>query len=93
MGTFHHDKSELHGITVVVETVDGEVYVGRCDDIDDSRITLHDVDSHQDGENGRSTSEYLERAARFGVWKKYDRLAIPRERATAVRRLADLADG
>ena len=63
MGTFHHDKSELHGITVVVELEDGEVYVGRCDDMDDQRILLMDVDLHRDGDDGRSTAEYLELGA------------------------------
>ena len=91
MGTFHNNKSELHGITVVVETEDGEVYVGRCDDMDDQRILLMDVDSHRDGDEGRSTAEYLDRAARFGVWKKFDRLVIPRARATAVHPLGQLA--
>ena len=32
MGTFHNDKSELHGITVVVDTKGPKVFVGRCDD-------------------------------------------------------------
>lgn len=92
MGTFHHDKSELHGITVVVKTDGDEVYVGRCDDMDDQRIILLDADCHRDGEDGRSTTEYLERAARFGIWKKFDRLAISRTSATTVLRLAELAE-
>ena len=91
MGTFHHDKSELHGITVVVETEDGEVFVGRCDDMDDRGILLMDVDSHRDGDGGRSTREYLDRAARFGVWKKHERLVIPRPRVTSVKPLGELA--
>ena len=92
MGTFHHDRGELHGITVVVEMDEGEVYVGRCDDMDDQRIVLLDVDFHRDGDDGRSTAQYLERAARFGVWKKFDRLAIPRARTMGVRRLAELEE-
>ena len=32
MGTFHQGKSELHGITVVVDTTGPEIFVGRCDD-------------------------------------------------------------
>jgi hypothetical protein len=35
MGTFHHGRSELHGITVVVDTHGPKVFVGRCDDLDD----------------------------------------------------------
>ena len=92
MGTFHHNKSELHGMTVVVETGGGEVYVGRCDDMDDQRIVLFDADRHRDGEDGRSTREYLRRAAKFGVWKKFDRLAVPMDDATKVVRLSELAE-
>jgi len=38
MGTFHHDRHELHGITVVVDTSGPEIFVGRCDDMDDRQI-------------------------------------------------------
>ncbi len=90
MGTFHQNKSELHGITVAVDTDGPEIYVGRCDDMDDHRVVLLDVDVHRDGEGGRSKDEYLERAARFGVWKKHDRLVLDRRRVTSVRRLGEL---
>lgn len=90
MGTFHQNKSELHGITVAVDTDGPEIYVGRCDDMDDERVVLLDVDVHRDGDGGRSKDEYLERAARFGVWKKHDRLVLERRRVTSVRRLGEL---
>jgi len=90
MGTFHQGKSELHGITVVVETEDGDVYVGRCDDMDEQRIILLDADMHRDGEDGCTTRQYLSRAEQVGVWKKFDRLALPRLPGTKVRRLGEL---
>ncbi len=90
MGTFHQDKGDLHGITVVVETDGPETWVGRCDEMDARRIILLDADVHRDGEDGPGRQEYLERAARFGVWKKHDRVAIPRERVAAVRRLGEI---
>jgi hypothetical protein len=90
MGTFHQNRSELHGITVVVDTAGPEVYVGRCDDMDEERVILLDVDSHREGDGGRSKEDYLRRAARFGVWKKHDRLVLPRGRVTSVRPLGDL---
>jgi len=89
MGTFHQGKHELHGITVVVDTHGDEVYVGRCDDMDESAIMLLDVDVHRAGEGGRSKEEYLERAARFGTWKKHDRLTLPRRDVASIRRLGD----
>lgn len=90
MGTFHQGKSELHGITVVVDTTGPEVFVGRCDDMDDRGILLNDVDVHQDGEGGRSKEEYVKRAAMLGVWKKHDRLFVPGDRIASVRKLGEI---
>jgi hypothetical protein len=90
MGTFHQGKGELHGITVVVDTTGPEVFVGRCDDMDERGIVLDDADVHREGEGGRSKDEYVQRAARFGVWKKLDRIFIPREKVASVRRLGEL---
>jgi len=91
MGTFHHDRSELHGITVVVDTTGPLVYVGRCDDMDDRAVILLDVDVHEDGAGGSSKEEFVRRTARFGPWKKHDRVVIPRSEVTSVRRLGELA--
>lgn len=93
MGTFHQNKSDLHGITVVVDTTGPEIFVGRCDDMDDRGIFLHDVDVHRDGENGRSKDDYVKRAAMLGVWKKHDMLLIPRERISSVRPLGEVEPG
>ncbi len=89
MGTFHQGKSELHGITVVVETDGVELFVGRCDDADEREVILLDADVHREGEDPGTRSEYLEKASRFGVWKKFDRVVIPKGRVTSVRRLGD----
>ena len=90
MGTFHQGKSELHGITVVVDTTGPEVFIGRCDDETGEGIILQDVDVHRDGEGGRSKEEYVKRAAMLGVWKKHDRLFIPGDRIASVRRLGEV---
>lgn len=90
MGTFHQNKSDLHGITVVVDTDGPEVFVGRCDDMDDREVILNDADVHQAKDGTLSKNEYLQKAARFGVWKKYERVVIPRSRVTSVTRLGEL---
>lgn len=90
MGTFHQGKSELHGVTVVVDTTGPEIFVGRCDDEDERGIYLHDVDVHRDGEGGRSKEEYLKRAAMLGTWKRYDALLIPKEKIASIRRLGEI---
>ncbi len=90
MGTFHDNKSALHGITVVVDTKGPKVYVGRCDDEDQDHVVLVDADIHEDGANGKSKADYVKRAAKFGVWKKYDHLVIPRAEVVSITRLGDV---
>ncbi len=90
MGTFHHDRHELHGITVVVETDGPELWVGRCDDIVEAGVVLRDADVHREGESDRPRAEWLDRARRFGVWPHHARTVIPAPRVTAVRRLTEL---
>ena len=92
MGTFHDDKGALHGITVYAQAGD-TVYVGRCDTLDDQRLVLHDADEHAEGQEGRTNDEYLQRAARFGVWKKHDLLVLPAAGLGPVRPLGDLVRG
>jgi len=90
MGTFHSDMGELHGITVVVDTPGPEVYIGRCHEMVERGIILHDADVHRDGEEGRSKDDYVRRAAMVGVWKKFDRLMIPRDQIASVKKLGEV---
>jgi hypothetical protein len=95
LGTFHHDKGELHGITVVVDTRDGRVFVGRCDSVRPDGVVLLDGDVYdervQDARGERiPKADWLQRAARFGVWKRYERVLVPQEDVASVRRLGSL---
>ena len=90
MGTFHDDKGEMHGITVVVKTNGPRVYVGRCDTQGEEGIVLLDADHHDDGDDGRSTEQYLERAAKFGVFAKHPQLVVPTAEIAGVQRLGEL---
>jgi hypothetical protein len=85
--TFHHDKSPLHGITVVVETAGGELWVGRCDDEDEERVILLDADVHRDGEGDASRDDWLGKVDRFGVWPNHPRVVLPRRAVSSLRRL------
>ena len=76
MGTFHDNMGELHGVTVVAFAGD-TVYVGRCHEMDEQRLLLLDADEHSEGQDDRTNEQYLERAAKFGVWKKHDKLLLP----------------
>ena len=91
MGTFHDDRGELHGMTVVAELAGGELCVGRYDQIRQGRLILRDADVHPSGGDAAGREAYLRRAAEVGVWKRHDRLALPVESVVAVRRLGDLA--
>lgn len=90
MGTFHDDKGELHGITVIVETDGPEVFVGRFDEQTERGVILLDADTHQEGEDGRSNEEYLQGAAEYGVWKKYDRLVIAQGKVKRIYPLGEV---
>ncbi len=90
MGTFHQGKSELHGITVIVDTTGPEIVIGRCDDEDDRGIFLNEADVHVDGEGGRSKEAYVQRVSMVGFWKKHDHLFIPRDRIASIRRLGEV---
>jgi hypothetical protein len=92
MGTFHHDKGDLHGITVAVDTKGPTLFIGRCDVMDERRIVLVDVDVHEEGADGRSKQEYLERAALVGVWKKHDRVVIPLDQVRWIRPLGEFGN-
>lgn len=93
MGTFHSGKGELHGITVVVDTIGPKVYIGRCWEIDERQIVLVDVDEHDDGEGGRSKDDFIRQAAKAGVWKKHDRIALLRSQVGTITPLGAVSTG
>ncbi len=88
MGTFHDTADPLHGITVVAEA-GNTVYVGRCHARENGTILLLDVDQHTDGDDGKTNQEYLERAARFGVWKKHEKLTLNADDVTGLSPLSN----
>jgi hypothetical protein len=90
VGTFHHDKGELHGITVVVDTTGPEVFVGRCDTMTDTGIVLLDADKHEDGQDGESKKAFVQRVARMGHWSHIPLVAIPRDKIHNVKRLGEV---
>ena len=91
MGTFHDDLGELHGITVVVDTSGPRVWIGRCHEQTDDGILLLDADDHDDGRDGLSKAQWVERAARFGHWNRHPRVTVAAAEIASVRRLGDLA--
>ena len=95
MGTFHDHKGELHGITVVVDTKGSRVFVGRCDTVMPEGVILLDGDVHDEaepGKDGQSVSKdaYVAKAAKFGVWKRFDRVLVPAGEVASVRPLGEV---
>jgi hypothetical protein len=90
VGTFHHDKGELHGITVVVDTHTPRVYVGRCDMVTPQGVVLLDGDVHEETPDGPTKDAWVEKAAKVGVWKSFDREVVPADLVRSVRRLGDV---
>lgn len=90
MGTFHSDKGELHGITVVVDTKGPRVVVGRCEEVTPVAVILNDAEGHEDGADGRSKEEFVRRAAQVGIWPKLKRVTIPIGEVASIRRLGEV---
>jgi len=90
MGTFHDHLGEWHGHTIVVETGDGRLVVGRCHECRDDRVDLVGADVFEDGRDGLTREEYLENVRRLGYWEKHARLRVPGDEVSAVRLLREM---
>jgi hypothetical protein len=90
VGTFHHDKGELHGITVVVTTRGEHTWVGRCDTIDASGVHLLDADLHAPGPGAPTREAWLASATAYGVWPRHPRVRVPADEVLSVERLGAL---
>lgn len=85
---FHPGHSELHGITVVLETTGDAVYVGRYHEETPKGILLHDVAEHRDrGTRG----EFLQRTLKFGVRADHRHLVVPVGEVQRLVRLVEWA--
>ncbi|MFN7940279.1 MAG: hypothetical protein U0X73_01665 [Thermoanaerobaculia bacterium] len=91
MGTFHSDTHPLHGITVVVETRDAALYVGRCDDVTESEVRLRDAEAHRSGGDGSAREQFLARVARVGQWPQLKVVRLERAEVVSLRPLAEVA--
>ena len=83
---FHPGHSELHGITVVLETNGSLTYVGRYDHEDDSGVHLLNVGVH-DPRSGVAKQDYVERSSKFGVRSEHPHIAVPREQVVRITQL------
>ncbi len=88
----HHEKhGALHGITVLVETRDGRMIVGRCHEANDRHVLLLDADTHEGARESETGQAWLDRATRWGVFAKIPTLDLPMAEVASVTPLGDLA--
>ena len=86
---FHPGHSELHGITVVVETNGPLTYVGRYDSEDSRGVHMLDVGVH-DGSAGGSRDEYVSKSARYGIRADHKHLVVPADQVVRITRLGSV---
>jgi hypothetical protein len=86
---FHPGHSELHGITVVVETNGSLTYVGRYDSEDERGVHMLDVGVH-DAALGGSKEEYVRKSAKFGIRSDHKHLVVPSSEVVKITRLGFL---
>jgi hypothetical protein len=88
---FHPGHSELHGITVVVETRDDRTYVGRYDSEDAAGLHMLDVGIHDPSVASQlSKEEYLRKCSRFGVPNEQKHLVLPATSVVRITRLSEI---
>jgi hypothetical protein len=85
---FHPGHSDLHGVTVVVETNGPLTYVGRYDSQDDHGVHMLDVGVH-DGVGG-SKDEYVSKSAKFGIRADHKHLVVPADQVVRITRLGSM---
>jgi hypothetical protein len=85
---FHPGHSELHGITVVVETQGSRTYVGRYDSEDAQGVHMLDVGVH-DAESELTKEEYVKKSAKFGVRSQHKHLVVPADQVARITRLGE----
>ena len=85
---FHPGHHALHGITVLVDTVSGDTYVGRFDSEDGRGVHLLDVGRHEPQTESRD--EFLRRSVKFGVRVERKDLVVPSASVARVTPLGEL---
>jgi hypothetical protein len=87
----HPGHHELHGITVVVETVGPLTYVGRFDTQDERGVYLLNVAVHDRSDSGPTLDEFLARTRKFGVKAAQKHLVLPPDQVVRIRLLAEVS--
>ena len=86
---FHPGHAELHGITVVLETLGSKTYVGRYDSEDTAGVHLLDVGVHEDFHGAGTKEDYIRKSAKFGIHVEHKHVLVPAKTVARITRLAE----
>lgn len=87
---FHPGHSELHGITVVVETNGALTYVGRYDSEDERGVHMLDVGVHDGAAGADSKDDFVRKSAKFGIRSNHKHLVVPADQVARITRLGEV---
>ncbi len=86
---FHPGHEELHGVTVVVESPSGVIWVGRYHERTDRGVLMHDVAIHDPATGAEARADWLRRQLKFGIRVEQKHLTVPNDQARRIVRLSD----
>jgi len=78
---FHPGHEELHGVTVVVESPNGVVRIGRYHERTERGVLLHDVATHDPASADQNRDAWIERMIKFGIRIEAPHLVVPTSEA------------
>jgi hypothetical protein len=90
---FHPGHQDLHGVTVVLETLGTRTYVGRFDSQDERGVHLHDVGVHDSATAELSQEDFLRRCDRFGIRPEHRDVLVASGEVKRIRRLVEALAG
>jgi hypothetical protein len=81
--TLHHNRDDLHGITVVVDGASGRTYVGRWHERQERGVVMRDTTIL---EADADKDAALAKLAKFGIPPDHRTLVVPNEEFVGVRK-------
>jgi hypothetical protein len=81
--TLHHNRDDLHGITVVVEGTSGRTYVGRWHERQERGVVMRDTTIL---EPDTDKDAALAKLAKFGIPPDHRTFVVPNEEFVGVRK-------
>jgi hypothetical protein len=88
---FHPGHHALHGVTVLLETTGGLIYIGRFDSEDDAGAHLLDVAVHDSQGSSLPKEDFIRRTLKFGVRVDQKRAVIPRAEIAYIGPLTEVS--